>query len=105
MKNNGFAKGGSLENAIVIKNNKILNENGLRDRNEFVKHKVLDLIGDLALGNYNLMGSIEAICPGHEINKAILEKLFSSYNNYNILDEKLFNLESKVGSDLITSNI
>ncbi len=51
------------------------------------------------------MGSIEAICPGHEINKAILEKLFSSYNNYNILDEKLCNLESKVGSDLITSNI
>ena len=51
------------------------------------------------------MGSIEAICPGHEINKAILEKLFSSYNNYNILDEKQCNLESKVGSDLITSNI
>ena len=105
MKKNGFAKGGSLKNAIVIKNNSILNEDGLRDKNEFVKHKILDLIGDLALGNYNLMGSIEAICPGHEINKAILEKLFSSYNNYNILDEKLCNLESKVGSDLITSNI
>ena len=42
------------------------------------------------------MGSIEAICPGHEINKAILEKLFSSYNNYNILDEKQCNLESKL---------
>ena len=106
MKNNGFAKGGSLENAIVIKNNKILNENGLRDSNEFVKHKVLDLIGDLALGNYNLMGSIEAICPGHEINKSILEKLFSSYDNYKILDEKQCNLDSKVGSSgLITSNI
>ena len=105
MKKNGFAKGGSLKNAIVIKNNSILNEDGLRDRNEFVKHKILDLIGDLALGNYNLMGSIEAVCPGHEINKAILEKLFSSYNNYNILDEKLCNLESKVGSNLITSNI
>ena len=105
MKNNGLAKGGSLKNAIVIKNNKILNEDGLRDRNEFVKHKILDLIGDLALGNYNLIGSIEAICPGHEINKAILEKLFSSYNNYNILDEKQSNLGSKVGSGLITSNI
>ena len=105
MKRNGLAKGGSLKNAIVIKNNDILNEDGLRDRNEFVKHKILDLIGDLALGNYNLIGSIEAICPGHEINKAILERLFSSYNNYNILDEKQYNLESKVGSGLITSNI
>ena len=105
MKKNGFAKGGSLKNAIVIKNNIILNEDGLRDRNEFVKHKILDLIGDLALSNYNLMGSIEAICPGHEINKAILEKLFSSYNNYSILDEEQCNLESKVEAGLITSNI
>ena len=105
MKKNGFAKGGSLKNAIVIKNNKILNEDGLRDRDEFVKHKILDLIGDLALGNYNLIGSIEAICPGHEINKAILEKLFTSYDNYNILDEKQYDLESKIGSGLITSNI
>lgn len=105
MKKNGFAKGGSLKNAVVIKNNSILNEDGLRDKNEFVKHKILDLIGDLALGNYNLIGSLEAVCPGHEINKAILEKLFSSYNNYNILDEKLCNLESKVRSGLITSNI
>ncbi len=105
MRKNGFAKGGNLKNAIVIKDNSILNENGLRDRNEFVKHKILDLIGDLALGNYNLIGSIKAVCPGHEINKAILEKLFSSYNNYNILDEKQCNLESKVASGLITSNI
>ena len=105
MKKNGLAKGGSLKNAIVIKNNSVLNENGLRDKNEFVKHKILDLIGDLALGNYNLIGSIKAICPGHEINKAILEKLFSSYNNYNILDEKQYSLESILGSDLITSNI
>lgn len=105
MKNNGLAKGGSLSNAIVIKNNKIINENGLRDRNEFVKHKVLDLIGDLALGNFNLVGSIEAICPGHEINKAILEKLYSSYDNYKILDEKQHNSDAKLGPNLITSNI
>ena len=105
MKNNGLAKGGSLKNAIVIKNNKILNQSGLRDTNEFVKHKILDLIGDLALSNYNLVGTIEAICPGHEINKALLEKLFSSYNNYSILDEKQYNLDSNVASDLITNNI
>ena len=100
MKNNGLAKGGSLKNAIVIKNNKILNEDGLRDRNEFVKHKILDLIGDLALGNYNLIGSIKAICPGHEINKAILEKLFASYNNYNFLDEKQCNYHKMFKSEM-----
>ena len=105
MKHKGLAKGGSLNNAIVIKDNKVLNETGLRDRNEFVKHKILDLIGDLALGNYNIMGHVEAICPGHEINKAILEKLFSSYDNYNILDEGQCNLDTRVRSDLITSNI
>ena len=105
MRNNGLAKGGSLNNAIVIKNKKILNEDGLRDKNEFVKHKVLDLIGDLALGNYNLMGSINAICPGHEINKAILEKLFSSYDNYKIIDEKQNTIDPKVKTDLLTSNI
>ncbi len=105
MKNNGLAKGGSLNNAIVIKNNKILNEKGLRDSNEFVKHKVLDLIGDLALGNYNLLGAIDAVCPGHEINKSILEKLFSSYDNYKLIDERQHRLISKVGPNLITNNI
>ena len=105
MKKNGLAKGGSLKNAIVIRNKEILNENGLRDKNEFVKHKVLDLIGDLALGNYNLVGAVDAICPGHEINKSILEKLFSSYDNYKILDEKQYDLASKIGIGLVTSNI
>ena len=105
MKSKGLAKGGSLNNAIVIKNNKILNEKGLRDSNEFVKHKVLDLIGDLALGNYNLLGEIEAVCPGHQINKSILNKLFSSYDNYKLIDESQHILTSKVRSDLITNNI
>ena len=105
MKSKGLAKGGSLKNAIVIKNNKVLNEKGLRGSNEFVKHKVLDLIGDLALGNYNLLGAIEAVCPGHEINKSILNKLFSSYDNYKLIDESQHILTSKVRSDLITNNV
>ena len=105
MKSKGLAKGGTLNNAIVIKNNKVLNEKGLRHSNEFVKHKVLDLIGDLALGNYNLLGEIEAVCPGHQINKSILNKLFSSYDNYKLIDESQHILISKVKSDLVTNNI
>ena len=105
MQKNGLARGGSLENAVVIKDKKVLNEKGLRDKYEFIKHKVLDLIGDLALSNYNLLGSIEAECPGHEANKLILDKLFSKYDNYKVIDEKQQDVVSKVESNLVTSNI
>lgn len=104
MKKNGLAKGGSLNNAIVIKDSKVLNESGLRDKNEFVKHKVLDVIGDLALSNYNLIGSINATCPGHEANKMILEKLFSQYDNYKIVNEKNISINPQVATNLITGN-
>lgn len=105
MKKSGLAKGGSLKNAVVIKDNKILNENGLRDKKEFVKHKVLDLLGDLALSNYNIIGSIEATCPGHETNKLILEKLFSQYDNYQVVEERQHDPVSKIDSSLATGSI
>lgn len=88
MKKNGLAKGGNLNNAIVIKNKKVLNKDGLRSENEFVKHKVLDLIGDLALCGFNIIGNIKAKCPGHEINKLTMKKIFSDYSNYRIVQEK-----------------
>ena len=87
MKKIGLAKGGSLENALVIKENKILNPEGLRYSDEFVRHKVLDIIGDFALMNYNLKFKINAYCPGHEINKLTMQKIFSDFNNYNISQE------------------
>ena len=88
MKKNGLAKGGSLENAIVIKNKKVLNTGGLRNNYEFIYHKILDLLGDLTLSNYNLVGSIIAECPGHETNKLVMEKLFSSFSNYQIVQKR-----------------
>ena len=60
MKKSGLAKGGNLDNAIVIKDKKVLNKDGLRYENEFVKHKVLDLVGDLALCGSNIIGDIKA---------------------------------------------
>ncbi len=86
MKDLGLAKGGSLENAVVIKNKNILNEGGLRNNKEFVQHKVLDMIGDLSLSNYNLKCSIQARCPGHEINKLLMKKIFSCFSNYSVKD-------------------
>ena len=87
MKNIGLAKGGNLDNAIVIKDKKVLNKKGLRSENEFVKHKVLDLVGDLALCGFNIIGDIKANCPGHEINKLIMKKIFSDYSNFEIVQE------------------
>jgi len=88
MKKSGLAKGGNLDNAIVIKDGKVFNKGGLRSENEFVKHKVLDLIGDLALCGFNIIGDIKAKCPGHEINKLTMKKIFSDYSNYEIVQEK-----------------
>tara|TARA_E500000178_G_scaffold352897_2_gene417421 strand:- start:706 stop:1632 length:927 start_codon:yes stop_codon:yes gene_type:complete len=104
MKKNGLAKGGSLDNAIVIKGDKILNKNGLRDKNEFVKHKVLDLIGDFALSNYNIIGTVDATCPGHETNKLVLEKLFSQYENYKVVEGKLNNTVSGIETKVAIGN-
>ena len=87
MRKVGLAKGGSLEDAIVIKENKIMNLRGLRIHDEFVRHKVLDIIGDLSLLNYNFNFSIKAFCPGHEINKLIMKKVFSQFTNYSIVQK------------------
>ena len=61
LKKIGLGKGGSLDNAIVVRENKILNEEGLRNKNEFVNHKILDCMGDLYLVGYRLIGSINRV--------------------------------------------
>jgi len=72
---NGLAQGGSLENAIVVGENKILNEGGLRFNNEFVRHKILDLIGDLALLGSPILGHIEAHHAGHQLHTRLIDAL------------------------------
>ena len=82
MRKNGLALGGSIDNAIVVDNGKILNPGGLRYKNEFVRHKILDLCGDIYLSGRHFLGNISAICAGHEINNKFLWELFSDENNY-----------------------
>ncbi len=72
----GLAKGGSLENAIVVKENKIMNEGGLRNKKEFVNHKILDLAGDFLLSGYRVIGKIKCVQGGHELTNMFLRKLF-----------------------------
>ena len=81
----GLAKGGSLENAIVVSGNKILNQGGLRYENEFVKHKILDCIGDLYLSEFDIIGEVKTFGGGHELNLMILKQIFESKENFEIV--------------------
>ena len=78
----GLAKGGSLENAVVVKDNKILNDNGLRSRDEFVSHKILDCLGDLMLSGYRFFGHIKTSQGGHQLTNDLLIKFFSNESNW-----------------------
>jgi len=82
IKSHGLAQGGSLENAIVVKENKILNEDGLRYRDEFINHKILDCLGDLMLSGHRIFGHIITSQGGHQLTNELLRKLFSDKSNW-----------------------
>ncbi|RZO93172.1 MAG: UDP-3-O-[3-hydroxymyristoyl] N-acetylglucosamine deacetylase [alpha proteobacterium HIMB114] len=78
----GLGKGGSLDNAIIVSEKKILNQGGLRYPNEFVKHKILDCIGDLYLAENQIWGKVETYGGGHELNLLLLREVFKNKENY-----------------------
>ncbi|RXJ96968.1 UDP-3-O-[3-hydroxymyristoyl] N-acetylglucosamine deacetylase [Arcobacter sp. AHV-9/2010] len=82
----GLALGGSMENAIVLDETKILNPEGLRYENEFVRHKILDAIGDMALLEYTMIGEYEAVAGSHHLNHLLTKKLYENKENYEIID-------------------
>ena len=82
----GFAKGGSLDNAIVVKGSKLLNKNGLRNKKEFVNHKILDCMGDLFLSGYKIIGKIRCSQGGHKLTNDLLKKVFQNKENYSIYE-------------------
>ena len=88
----GLAKGGSLDNAVVVKNNEILNSDGLRNTKEFVNHKILDCIGDLYTSGYRIVGSIKCSRGGHYLTNQLLRKVFQNKENFSILEIKEKNL-------------
>ena len=92
LKKLGLGKGGSLKNAIVVKDDKILNPNGLRNEKEFVNHKILDCMGDLYLVGYRLIGSLKCRHGGHSLTNQLLRKVFSDNKNYSLLEIKGKNL-------------
>ena len=82
IKSQGLAQGGSLENAIVVKENEILNEDGLRSRDEFVNHKILDCLGDLMLLGHRAYGHVKTSQGGHQLTNALLKKFISNESNW-----------------------
>tara|TARA_B100001063_G_scaffold209024_1_gene205793 strand:+ start:306 stop:1235 length:930 start_codon:yes stop_codon:yes gene_type:complete len=88
----GLAKGGSLDNAIVVKNDKVLNEEGLRNKKEFVNHKILDCIGDLYTSGYRIIGSVICSKGGHYLTNQLLRELFKNKENFSIIEIKERNL-------------
>ena len=92
IKKNGLAKGGSLNNAIVVKDEEILNSEGLRNEKEFVNHKILDCIGDLYTSGFRIVASIKCSQGGHYLTNQLLRKVFENKENFSILEIKEKNL-------------
>ncbi len=86
LKKMGLAKGGNLDNAIVVKNSKILNEDGLRNKKEFVNHKILDCMGDLYLAGYKMIGKIICSQGGHKLTNQLLRKVFQNDENFSLIE-------------------
>ena len=92
IKKNGLAKGGSLDNAIVVKDNEILNKGGLRNSKEFVNHKILDCIGDLYTCGYRMIASIKCSQGGHYLTNQLMRKVFENKENFSVIEIQERNL-------------
>ena len=84
----GLAKGGSLDNAVVIKDNKVLNNQGLRNSKEFVNHKILDLAGDFLLSGYRILGNVKCSQGGHSLTNLFLRAIFKDPTNFIIFEQE-----------------
>ena len=85
LKKNGLARGASLNNSIGLSETGVVNSEGLRCEDEFVKHKILDCVGDLFLSGYRIIGNIKATKAGHNLNNAMLKKIFDNPDSYKII--------------------
>ena len=101
LKKMNLAKGGTLENAVVVEGQKILNKNGLRNKKEFVNHKILDCMGDLYLSGYKIIGKLICSQGGHKLTNQLLRRVFKDNTNFSIIEVK----EKNVPHSFINRNI
>ena len=86
IKKSGLAKGGSLDNAVVVDEDRVINKDGLRNEKEFVNHKILDLAGDFLLSGYRIFGKVSCHQGGHQLSNIFLRKLLKSKSSYTIIE-------------------
>ena len=103
VKSLGLAKGGNLDNAVVIKGDKVLNETGLRSKNEFVNHKILDLAGDFLLSGYRVLGKVKCNQGGHELTNIFLRKMMKNKSNF-LTSETFQDSTTQFNSQKIAAN-
>ena len=96
IKKNGLAKGGSLENAVVIDKDRILNNGGLRNDKEFVNHKILDLSGDFMLSGHRILGKVICYQGGHELTNLFLKKIFNTAESFKFIELSSYKIPKKV---------
>ena len=101
LKKMNLAKGGTLENAIVVKGQKVLNKDGLRNKKEFVNHKILDCMGDLYLTGYKIIGKLTCSQGGHKLTNQLLRRVFEDNANFSVVEVK----EKNIPHFLINRNI
>jgi len=99
----GLAKGGSLDNAVVVDENKVLNNGGLRNQKEFVNHKILDLVGDFLLSGYRILGNVKCYHGGHELTNLFLrEMLDNNKENFSIFERENNKVVKKISKEQYT---
>ena len=96
IKKKGFAQGGSLDNAVVVKDDKVLNNHGLRNKLEFVNHKILDCLGDLYTSGYRIIASVTCSQGGHYLTNQLLKKVFENKDNFSIIEIQERNLPHSI---------
>ena len=104
IKRQGLAQGGSLDNAIVVRGNEILNDEGLRNRHEFVNHKILDCLGDLMLSGYRIIGQVKTSQGGHALTNKLLVKFFSDKSNWSLENGNLIEKNYKRSTNKLAVN-
>ena len=95
----GLARGGSLDNAVVVDENSVLNKEGLRNNQEFVNHKILDLAGDFLLSGHRVIGKVLCNQGGHELTNLFLKKLFSQKSAFSIIELQEDIVSEEIRSD------
>ncbi|NVJ93707.1 MAG: UDP-3-O-acyl-N-acetylglucosamine deacetylase [Methylocystaceae bacterium] len=100
MRSKGLARGGSLENAVVVSADGVMNEDGLRFENEFVRHKILDAVGDLSLAGMPIIGRYTGICSGHYLNNQLLRTLMADQDAWSVVPMNFEDLDAAYSQQL-----